>query len=219
MTATPLLMLSGIEKSYTIGKSSVCVLNGVDLTVDTGDFVVISGDEGPGQSALLNILAGIEKSSHGEVILEGQQLHAQDKRAHLLGSVVSFLSPVFSLVASLTIHETVNHPNLVKRIAPELALELAGIDTNDNRRIHQLDQESRRRVGTACAFIAKPKVLLADLTPPPWGVAPTLESLSVANQHLGSAVIATSRTNVGIPICRAYSLREGKIEAVKLATC
>ncbi|MFT7616553.1 MAG: putative ABC transport system ATP-binding protein [Planctomycetota bacterium] len=218
MTINPLLMLKSVEKSYAIGQRDVQVLRGVDLTVENGDFVVIQGQEGSGKSALLNILAGIERSSGGEVKIDGKAIEADMSGLALLGSMVSFLSPVFCLDARMTIHETLTQHNLVKNLPTWQALELAGIEADDNRRICELDQEMRRKVGTARAFMARPRLILADLTPPPWGVPPSLESLEVANRKLGSAIVVASTQNVDIPQSRVFHLKGGKMAPTTLAT-
>lgn len=219
MSVNPLLLLKSIEKSYVIGESDFHVLKGVDLRVDSGDFIVIHGQDGAGKSALLNILAGIENSTSGAVEIDGQAVKPEEREHTFLGSDVSFLSPVFSLNSRLSIREAMHRPNLVQAISPQRALEMVGIQADDNRRIGQLDQETRRKIGTARALMARPRLILADLTPPPWGVAPTLESLVVANQKLGSAIIVTSTSQVEMPRARSYSLTDGKMIPTHVVPC
>ncbi len=211
MAHTPLLSLSCVEKSYIMNNTWVPVLNGIDLKVESGEFVVIQGEVGSGKSALLNILSGIERCSHGSMKLAGLPMMGAEEDQELVNSFVTFLSPVFSIDVRQTIRQAVNQPGLKTRVAPELCLELAGIAQNDNRRIEELDHGMRRRVGIARALLSRPKILLAEMSPPPWGVAPPLDVLLDANEELGCAVIATTEKDLRVAGSRKLSMIAGRI--------
>ncbi len=196
-----------------MGAERVGVLNGIDLDIIEGEFLVIQGPAGSGKSALLNIMAGIEESSSGSVDFMGSPVNKADVGKTVISSLVTFLSPVFSLDVTLTIQEAIRQPGMVAQVDPELAMELAGLRALDNRPIKELDHETRRRVGTAIAFLSRPRVILADMSPPPWGVAPPLDSLEDANEELGCAVVITTTVEISVAGSRQLELANGRLKS------
>lgn len=215
-TDRPLLSLKNVHKTYRMGEEQIAVLRGIDLNVHQGEFLVIKGAPGCGKSALLNVMSGIEGVSRGDMNVAGLCCTGVRDRS-LLEGLVAFLCPFFSLDASLTIQEALNQPGLRRHMAVSRALEMAGINPEDNRRIEELSHTTRRRVGVARAIVGRPQLILADMSPPPWGVAPPLDALLRANQTLRCAVVVTTTDDVHVQDAIHFDMEEGRLHTPTLA--
>jgi putative ABC transport system ATP-binding protein len=164
-----MLTCEALGHEYPSGDGSLAVLKDINFHLDDGDFLAIVGPSGSGKTTLLGLLAGLDRPSHGRVLLDGADLGSlgEDDRARLRREKVGFIFQSFQLIPTLTARENVQVP-----------LELAGADDAGARadallarvglgaRGHhypsQLSGGEQQRVAVARAFSTRPKILFAD---------------------------------------------------------
>jgi putative ABC transport system ATP-binding protein len=161
----------GIVKEYPYGGDAVRALRGVDLDVDAGEMVAVVGPSGCGKSSLLNVLAGIDPPTAGEVRLLGEPLYALGERARsaLRLRRLGFIFQRFHLLAVLSAAENVELPMAEagvprperRRRAREL-LEYVGLGHRLEHRPPHLSGGEQQRVAIARALANRPEVLFAD---------------------------------------------------------
>jgi len=165
------LKTDNLKKEYRMGDHLVMALDGVDFTVESGEFVAIMGPSGSGKSTLLHLLGGLDTPAEGEVNLAGQNLsqltehQATLARRHNVGFVFQF----FNLLPTLTAEENILLPLIIDNKDPKKYMdwlnELLSLVGLLDRRDHKPDQLSggeQQRVAIARALITKPAILLAD---------------------------------------------------------
>jgi len=167
-----LVELVGVRREYRFGDTVVNALAGMDLKIERGSFMAIIGRSGSGKSTLLNILGGLDRPSHGEVLIEGSALHTRrsDDLAAYRRNTVGFIFQSFNLIAHLTALENVALPLRLagkmgfferRKKAKEL-LEEVGLGERVTHRPSELSGGERQRVAIARALANDPKILLAD---------------------------------------------------------
>ncbi|HSN91465.1 MAG TPA: ABC transporter ATP-binding protein [Anaeromyxobacteraceae bacterium] len=170
-TSSPLLRLRGVSKSYGEGETAVHALRGLDLDVQAGDFVALTGPSGSGKSTLLHLCGLIDRPDAGELHLEGRDTGALSGRdlAHLRRDRLGFVFQGFNLVPVLTAHENVEYPLLLAGVEPReraartlRMLERVGLGALAGRRPDQLSGGQRQRVAVARALVGGPALVLAD---------------------------------------------------------
>ena len=105
----PLIETDHLTRLYKLGGETVTALDGVSVSVDEGDFVAVMGPSGSGKSTFMNVAAGLDDASSGEVHVAGHPLHALDDRARtiLRREHVGFVFQFYNLIPSLTVRENV----------------------------------------------------------------------------------------------------------------
>ena len=159
----------GIEKTVPTAEGRLTILDGIDLEINAGETLAVTGASGSGKTTLLGILAGLDLPSAGQVHLMGHELTALDeeRRARIRGEHVGFVFQTFQLLGSLTALENVMLPAELRgakaagQEAREL-LEKVGLGDRASHYPRQLSGGEQQRVGVARAFASQPGVLFAD---------------------------------------------------------
>jgi len=168
-SGTPRVELRQLTKRFRSGDRWLTVLDQVDLSVDTGEFVAVLGPSGSGKSTLLALTAGLEPPSSGEVWIDGERLADldEDGLALLRRRKIGFVFQSFELLHNLTALENVLLPlELIRAPRSEARAReiLAAVELSD--RLHhypaQLSGGEQQRVALARAFASDPMILLAD---------------------------------------------------------
>ena len=165
-----MLTLSSIVKNYATPAGPLRVLDGVDLTLGTGEAAVITGPSGSGKSTLLYIAGGLESPSSGAVDLDGTNPYAlsPDALARFRNHEVGFVFQDHCLLPQLTVLENVLVPTLVgepDRDAPDRArvlLTAVGLEPRAHHRPAQLSGGEKQRAAIARALVRSPRLLLCD---------------------------------------------------------
>jgi len=166
-----IIQISDLHKVYDETKVPVYALNGVDLTIEEGEFTAIVGPSGSGKTTLLNMLGGLDKPTKGEVIIDGTKVGSLkprkliDFRLHNIG----FVFQAYNLIPVLTAIENVAFIMQLQgqakdkrhRRAMEL-LEAVGIGDKADQRPGNLSGGQQQRVAVARALASEPKFILAD---------------------------------------------------------
>ena len=168
-----LLELKGIEKHYELGKTTVTALNGVDLSVEKGEFTVVTGPSGSGKTTLLNIIGCLDRASKGSYVLDGVDVSNRDfdDLADVRNQKIGFIFQSFNLIPVLDVAENIEFPCAVRKNAEdpkqlrERVKKLAarvGLDPYLHHKPDELSGGQRQRVAIARALITEPRLVLAD---------------------------------------------------------
>ncbi len=164
----PMLVSEGLTQTYLSGGRSLTVLNNITFTLERGGFLAIVGPSGSGKTTLLGLLAGLDRPSGGEVMLDGHKLSGmtEDQRATLRARTVGFVFQSFHLIPTLTARENVQVPlELRGEPAEERAQDLlnrVGLGDRSHHYPSQLSGGEQQRVALARAFASRPQILFAD---------------------------------------------------------
>ncbi|HRW49489.1 MAG TPA: ABC transporter ATP-binding protein, partial [Caldilinea sp.] len=117
----PILQTVGLTRRYRVGRDNVTALDGVDLTLQRGEFVAIMGPSGCGKSTLLNLMGGLDQPTAGQVLLDGHNLadYGEEQLAALRRSKMGFVFQRHDLFPVLTVRENVEFPLLLGDTAPQ----------------------------------------------------------------------------------------------------
>jgi putative ABC transport system ATP-binding protein len=163
--------LKNVTRTYKLGDEILHALDGVNLTVQPGEFVAIIGPSGSGKSTLANIIGGLDRPSDGSVIVDGNDLsHVRDnKLSDYRNRHIGFVFQSFNLQGSQTALENVMLPLIFARMKPKErkaraieCLEAVGLGDRLKHRPSQLSGGQRQRVAIARALAGKPSIIIAD---------------------------------------------------------
>jgi putative ABC transport system ATP-binding protein len=166
-----LISLAGITKVYGRGQAAIQALRGVDLRIDTGEFVAIMGPSGSGKSTAMNILGCLDVPSAGSYEFQGVHVErlTRNQRALLRRYFLGFVFQGFNLLARTTALENVELPLIyrgdaavARHAAAHAALEQVGLAGWGNHTPGELSGGQQQRVAIARAIVTRPSVLLAD---------------------------------------------------------
>lgn len=168
----PLIVLRDVSKTFPGATGPFNALTGVNLSIDQGEFVVVVGQSGSGKSTLLALLAGIDRPTHGEVVVGGTAVHSLSERqmSSWRGKAVGIVFQFFQLLPTLTAIENVMLPMDFSRAWPAgerrpRALALMGrlgVADQADKLPATLSGGQQQRVAVARALANEPAVLLAD---------------------------------------------------------
>lgn len=217
-----LLQCTGLKKVYGRGNTAVCALDGLDLTVERGEFTAIVGASGSGKSTLLHILAGVDKPTAGKVLVDGVDVGALDPtraalfRRRKVGLVYQF----FNLIPTLTVEKNITLPLLLDKRRPDpeaLDRLVAALGLQDKRKAlpGQLSGGQQQRVAIARALCYRPALLLAD---EPTGnldrknSTEILDLLRLCHRELGQTILlVTHDETLAAQADRVVTLSDGRV--------
>ena len=171
LSVTPVLQLTGVDKTYRRGGEQVNVLVDFDFTLDAGEFVVVTGPSGAGKSTLLHIAGGLDAPDNGTVAVAGQDVWSMSAgaRAAFRRRNLGFVFQFFNLVPMLTAVENVSLPLVLDGMPARSAdaraeelLERVGLGDRTRHRPAELSGGQMQRVAVARALVARPSIILAD---------------------------------------------------------
>ena len=166
-----LIELSAIERRFLLGDTTVNALAGLNLHIDSGEYVAVMGPSGSGKSTLLNLLGLLDRPNAGTYRLEGRDVTtlSPDEQATVRSTRIGFVFQSFHLVPRLTAAENIALPMMLAGIAPAerqrrvaRALSDFGLDNRADHKPDQLSGGQRQRVAIARATIMQPALILAD---------------------------------------------------------
>ena len=201
MTA-PLVLTSNLERVFNLGSERIRAIHGIDLEVNSGQLMVITGRSGSGKTTLLNLLGGLDSPTSGAVYFQEQDLSGlseweltQLRRRH-----IGFIFQSFGLLSLLSAYENVELPLRIsewdrterqKRAAD--CLEMVGLSSRSHHRPYELSGGELQRVAVARALAHRPALILADEPTGELDLAKGAEIISLLKE------IATEE-NVGIVV-------------------
>ncbi len=223
MNRTPRLELRRLFRRLPSGGRDLTILDGIDLAIEAGEFIAVLGPSGSGKSTLLALMAGLDRPTSGEVLLDGRPIQAlsEDQLARLRRAELGFVFQSFQLLGNLTARENVllplellDSPGAGAR-ADELLAEV-GLAERGHHYPTQLSGGEQQRVALARAFATRPPILLAD--EPTGNLDGTtgqkiLKILLDLRERYGTTmVLVTHDPAVAALADRRIHLRDGRIE-------
>ena len=200
------------------------ILNGIDVTVDKGEFVSVLGASGSGKTTLLSILGGIERPSSGEVLVDGEDIAAcgERRRAILRRTKIGFVFQFFNLAPYLTAEQNILVPVLLsgkgkREMKKDLDALLPFVGLAAKRSSHpgKLSGGEQQRVAIARGLIFRPEIILLD------GPTGNLDSanaegimrlLSRVNSEFGTTVIQVTHSEANAAYgTRVITIRDGRL--------
>ena len=164
-----ILQTKDLKKYYGSGETQVKALDGVDLTVENGEFVAIVGTSGSGKTTLLHMLGGLDRPTSGEIIVDGQNLLTLKDEALTIfrRRKIGFVFQSYNLVPVLSVWENIILPvqldgRKVDMSYVEELISTLGLEKKLHNLPNQLSGRQQQRVAIARAMAAKPAILLAD---------------------------------------------------------
>ena len=164
-----ILETKDLRKVYGSGDTEVRALDGVDLTVEKGEFVAVVGTSGSGKSTMLHMLGGLDRPTGGTVTVDGKELSAmRDEELTIFRRrKIGFVFQNYNLVPVLNVYENIVLPIQLDGNAPDKAyveriIETLGLEAKLQNLPNNLSGGQQQRVAIARALAAKPAIILAD---------------------------------------------------------
>jgi len=168
---TNIVRVSNVTKDFTMGKSTVHVLNGIDLEIKTGEYISIMGPSGSGKTTLFNMIGGLDKPSTGSIFIDEIDISQLDayELAWLRCRKIGYIFQTFNIIQVMTALENVTLPMIFAGIADDAArdkgmelLDLVGLKTRFQHKPFELSGGQQQRVAVARALANNPAIILAD---------------------------------------------------------
>ena len=223
MIPVPLIEISHLCKTYTVGENQVHALNDVSLNISEYEFVAIVGPSGSGKSTLMNIIGCLDTATSGTYKLNGLEIGEYDDNglSEIRNKTIGFVFQKFNLLGKLSALENVELPLIYQGIGSrersaraEKALAMVGLQDRMNHTPLELSGGQQQRVAIARAIITDPPVILAD---EPTGnldshtgteVLKILRSLNDAGR---TVILITHDQNVAAQAKRVIRIGDGQI--------
>lgn len=211
-----------VSRVYTSGDHELRALDGVDLSLEEGRFVVILGPSGAGKSTLLNLLGGLDSPTSGKIVVCGKDIStlSNNELADYRAETVGFVFQFYNLIPTLTVHENVA---LVKEITKEplsatKMLSEVGLADHAKNFPSELSGGEQQRVSIARALAKNPRILLCDeptgALDSATGVLVLKLLLRMAREYGKTIVIVTHNQNIAKMADTVIRVKNGRVISV-----
>ena len=226
-----MVQADNLVKIYKTKDIEVVALQGLDLTVEKGEFMAIIGSSGSGKSTFLNMLGGLDRPSAGKLFVDGKNLFTMtekelvDYKRETVGFV--WQNNGRNLIPYLTAYENIMMPMQLdgrkarhSRERAAMLLDLVGLSSKKNNRLSSMSGGEQQRIAIAIALANEPRVLLAD---EPTGSVDSQTAMYIyevfkrLNQELKQTIIVvTHDVSLSKHVQRVAAIRDGKISSEKI---
>jgi putative ABC transport system ATP-binding protein len=217
-----LIELKNLHREYKQGSKTIHAVDGIDLKVSKGDYLVIFGSSGSGKSTLLQLIGGLERPSKGSVFIDGKNIAeiSESKLTKLRGHKVGFVFQHYNLIPTLSALQNVeaaiiNRSDQDKEKAKK-ALKMVGLGNRVNHLPSLLSGGEQQRVAIARALINEPDIILAD---EPTGNLDTKTGEEIAdilkrlNKENNQTIILITHSEYNRKYAsRVMSIKDGKLQ-------
>lgn len=220
--AMAILEARGLCKTYEVDSRRIPVLDNIDIDVDVGAFLVISGSSGSGKTTLLTLLSGLDRPTSGQVFIDHQEISraSEEELAPMRNRTIGFVFQSFHLVPSMTAKENIMFPaeligDVHADVRAEQLLERVGLAHRGDNLPSQLSGGEKQRIALCRAMINRPALLFAD---EPTG---NLDSengklvlkqlVELKNEHNATLVLVTHNPEIARAADRVVTLQDGRI--------
>lgn len=220
----PVIELRCLKKRFGIGDAETQALDGIDLTVKKGEFIVVMGPSGCGKTTLLNIIGLLDSVSDGDYLLDGMQVEklSNRKHAHIRANQIGFVFQNFNLIENMNVIENVALPlsysgvRRIKRLTTaSKTLELFHLHEREYYMPWQLSGGQTQRVAIARALINNPSLILAD---EPTGNLDSksshiiMEEFADIHKRGNTIIMVTHNPSLATYATRVITMLDGKID-------
>jgi putative ABC transport system ATP-binding protein len=218
-----LISMTELTRVYDLGPQQIFALNGVNLTIDQGEYVAIMGPSGSGKSTLMNIIGCLDTPTSGSYVLDGVPVETldDDQLAAIRNRKIGFVFQTFNLLARTTALQNVELPLVYAKIPraerrrqAEEALVAVGLKDRMGHQPNELSGGQRQRVAIARALVNKPSLLLAD---EPTGNLDSktgreiLDLFHELHARGNSIIMVTHEDDVAREAARIIHIRDGRV--------
>ncbi len=220
----PVIVLSDLKKRFGLGDAEHFAIDGINLTIEKGEFIAIMGPSGCGKTTLLNILGLLDSAIEGEYQLEGKSITTLSKRrqAHIRSDQIGFVFQSFNLVSRLNIIDNVALPLIYKGVPKLKRIQQASkmlkafhLSEREFYMPNQLSGGQMQRVAIARALVNNPSIILAD---EPTGNLDShashiiMQELSDLHKKGNTIIMVTHNPNLTTYASRVITMLDGKID-------
>nr|WP_325221337.1 ABC transporter ATP-binding protein [uncultured Oscillibacter sp.] len=219
-----ILETKALHKHYGSGETEVRALDGVDLTVEKGEFAAVVGTSGSGKSTLLHMLGGLDRPTSGSVSVDGKDIFSLKDEALTIfrRRKIGFIFQNYNLVPVLSVYENIVLPIQLDGQKPDAAyvdqiIETLGLEKKLRNLPNNLSGGQQQRVAIARALAAKPAIILAD---EPTGNLDSRTSLDVmgllkitSEKFAQTIVMITHNEEIAQMADRIIRIEDGKIRS------
>ena len=219
-----ILKLRNLKKRFGVGDAENYALDGVDLSIKKGEFIIIMGPSGCGKTTLLNIIGLLDRATHGDYVLNGRNVAKLSRRNHakIRSEKIGFIFQNFNLIPRLTVIENVALPLVYKGIGKTKRLEKASsilhqfhLGEREYYMPWQLSGGQTQRVAIARALVNEPSIILAD---EPTGNLDSksshiiMEELAEVHKKGNTIIMVTHNPELMAYATRIITMFDGKID-------
>ncbi|WP_206459992.1 ABC transporter ATP-binding protein [Anaerovorax sp. IOR16] len=227
----PLIEVKHVRKVYRMGDEKVIALDDVSLTIEKGEIVCFLGTSGSGKSTFLNMVAGLEKPTKGEIYIGGIPIHKLNESNVTLfrQKNIGFIFQAYHLMPMMTAVENVSLPLIFRGVekkkrnsAAKEILGAVGLKGYEKRKPSQMSGGQQQRVGIARALAGNPKIIFAD---EPTGNLDTNTTKEVMNlivnqvrEHNQTLILVTHDRSIASYADKVVTIQDGNIVNIEQKT-
>jgi putative ABC transport system ATP-binding protein len=220
-----IIEIADIKKFYYVGAEVVKALQGVDLSIQKGEYVAIMGPSGSGKSTLMNIIGALDTPTGGKYVLNGTDVSrlTDDALAEIRNKEIGFVFQTFNLLPRYTALENAILPLIYAGVSKQerekrgkAVMESVGLEDRMNHRPNEMSGGQRQRVAVARALVNNPSIILAD---EPTGNLDSKTSVDIMrlfdeiHQQGNTIILVTHEEDIAQHAHRIIRLRDGLIES------
>ena len=215
-----LVEMKDVTRVYTSGDHELRALDGVNLSLQEGKFIVVLGPSGAGKSTLLNLLGGLDSPTSGAIEVEGKDISklSGDELAEYRASTIGFVFQFYNLIPTLTVYENVALVKELTKNSLDPAEMIAAVGLSDHLKNFpaELSGGEQQRVSIARALAKNPKILLCDeptgALDSETGVLVLKLLLKMARDYKKTIIIVTHNQNIAKMADVVVRVKSGKIK-------
>lgn len=223
-----LISLNSIKRHYNVGGELVRALDGVDVSINSNEYISIMGPSGSGKSTLMNIIGCLDTPTHGTYQFEGELVHEMDddQLASIRNRKIGFVFQTFNLLPKSTALKNVEVPLIYSNIPKIERLEMArnslisvGLEDRLDHKPNELSGGQRQRVAIARALVNNPSIILAD---EPTGNLDSKSGIEIMkilydlHQKGNTIILVTHEKEIAMHANRIITIFDGKIKEDRL---
>lgn len=223
MDKKPFIELKNLRKTYILGDQQFYALDGINLTINQGEFVVILGPSGAGKSTLLNLLGGMDQPTSGSIIVGEKNISCFNDRelTKYRASDVGFIFQFYNILPTLTVEENINlikDITLTSKNAMDV-LSQVGLKKHAHKFPGELSGGEQQRVSIARAVMKNPSLLLCDEPTGALDSKTGVEVLKLLKQQCDydtTVIIVTHNSLIAEIADKVIHIKNGQVENVKI---
>ncbi len=229
MSESALIRVINLRKVYRMGEERVVALDDVSLDIDRGEFVAFLGTSGSGKSTFLNMVAGLEKPTKGEIWIGKIPVHKLNEAQVTMfrQKNIGFIFQAYHLIPSMSALENVALPLALRGVEKDRrnkrakrVMEGVGLKGYEARKPSQMSGGQQQRVGIARAIVGKPKILFADEPTGNLDSHTSKEVMDLISEEVRmnghTMILVTHDRNIASYADRIVTIKDGNIEDIEI---